>query len=45
LDEPSTDPKVAMVKFLGGLKNYKHKKPMEDLFVPGMTIKEFLATW
>jgi hypothetical protein len=41
MHEPSTDPKVVVVKFFGGLKNYKQKKPLEDLAVLGMTIKEF----
>jgi hypothetical protein len=30
-----------MANFLSGLKNYKHKKPLEDLVVPSMTIKGF----
>jgi hypothetical protein len=42
VDEPSTDSKDAVEKFYGGLKNYKHKKLLEDLAVPGMTVKEFL---
>jgi hypothetical protein len=42
VDEPNTDPKDVVEKFYGGLKNYKHKKPLEDLVVPGMTVKEFL---
>jgi hypothetical protein len=41
VDEPSTDPKIAMVKIFGGLKNYKHKKSLEDLDILGMTVKEF----
>jgi hypothetical protein len=41
-DEPNTDSATIVVKFLGGLKNYKHKKPLDDLVVPGMTVKEFL---
>jgi hypothetical protein len=41
VDEPSTDPKIAMAKIFGGLKNYKHKKSLEDLDILGMTVKEF----
>jgi hypothetical protein len=29
-------------KFYDGLKNYKTKKPLKDLAVEGMTVKEFL---
>jgi hypothetical protein len=42
VDEPNTDLKDIVEKFYGGLKNYKHKKLLEDLAVPGMTVKEFL---
>jgi hypothetical protein len=28
-------------KFFGGLKNYKRNKPLEDMVVPVMTVKEF----
>jgi hypothetical protein len=42
VDEPNTNPKDAVEKFYGGLKNYKHKKPLEDLAVPGMIVKELL---
>jgi hypothetical protein len=42
VDGPNTDPKDVVEKFFGGLKNYKHKKQLEDLVVPGMTVKEFL---
>jgi hypothetical protein len=41
VDEPNTDPKATVKKFFGGPKNYKHKKPLENLVVSGMTIKEF----
>jgi hypothetical protein len=41
MDEPSTDPSSALEKFVCGLKNYKHHKLLEDLVVPGMTVKEF----
>jgi hypothetical protein len=40
VDKPSTGPKDAVEKFYGGLYNYKHKKPLEDFVVPGMTVKE-----
>jgi hypothetical protein len=39
--ESSTDPKVTVEKFFGGLKNYKHNKLLEDLVISGMTVKEF----
>jgi hypothetical protein len=41
VDEPNTDLKTTMWKFFSCLKNYKHNKPLEDLVVLGMTIKEF----
>jgi hypothetical protein len=41
MDEPSTDPKTALQKFFGSLKNYKDKEPLEDLVVPDMAVKEF----
>jgi hypothetical protein len=41
MDEPNTDPKIVVAKNFGGLKNYKHKKLLKDLVVPGMTVKEF----
>jgi hypothetical protein len=41
VNEPSTDPKTTVANNFGGLKNYKHKKLLEDLVVPGMTVKEF----
>jgi hypothetical protein len=40
VDEPSTNPEDIVENFYAGLKNYKHKKPLED--IPGMTVKEFL---
>jgi hypothetical protein len=43
VDEPSIDPKTAVANFFGGLKNYKHKKPLDDLVVLGMTVNVFLA--
>jgi hypothetical protein len=42
VDEPSIDPKYVVVKFYDGLKNYKHKKPLKDLAIPDMSVKEFL---
>jgi hypothetical protein len=41
VDKPNIDPKTVVAKNFGGHKNYKHKKLLEDLVVPGMTIKEF----
>jgi hypothetical protein len=41
VDEPNKDPKIVVEKFYDGLKNYKTKKPLEDLPVKGMTVKEF----
>jgi hypothetical protein len=41
MDEPSKDPKTVVENFYDGLKNYKTKKPLEDLAVEGMTVKEF----
>jgi hypothetical protein len=39
--EPITDPKITVAKKFGGLQNYKHNKPLEDLVVLGMVVKEF----
>jgi hypothetical protein len=41
VEEPSKDNKTIVEKFYDNLKNYKNKKPLEDLAVEGMTIKEF----
>jgi hypothetical protein len=41
VDEPSKEPKTVLDKFYDGLKNYKTKKPLEDLAVVGMTVEEF----
>jgi hypothetical protein len=41
VDESNKNPKTVVVKFYVGLKNYKTKKPLEDLAVRGLTIKEF----
>jgi hypothetical protein len=41
VDKPNTDPKATIHKFFDGLKNYKHKKLLEDLAILGMTVKEF----
>jgi hypothetical protein len=41
VDESNKDPKTVVEKFYDGLKNYKTKKPLEDLAVEGMTVKEF----
>jgi hypothetical protein len=31
VDEPRKDPKTVVEEFYDGLKNYKTKKPLEDL--------------
>jgi hypothetical protein len=41
MEEPSKDPKIVVEKFYDGLQNYKTKKPLEDLALKGMTVKEF----
>jgi hypothetical protein len=41
VDEPNKDPKTIVGKFYDGLKNYKTKKPLEDLALEGMTLEEF----
>jgi hypothetical protein len=41
VDESSKDPKTILDKFYVGLKNYKTKKPLEDLALVGMIIEEF----
>jgi hypothetical protein len=40
VDETSKDPKAVFDKFYDGLKNYKTKKPLEDLALVGMSVKE-----
>jgi hypothetical protein len=42
VDEPNKDPKTIVGKFYDDLKNYKTKKPLEDLALEGMTVEEFL---
>jgi hypothetical protein len=41
VDEPSTNPKTAVEKLYCSLNTYKTEKTLEDLAVPGMTVKEF----
>jgi hypothetical protein len=41
VDETSKDPKTVLDKFYDGLKNYKTKKPLEDLTLVGMSVEEF----
>jgi hypothetical protein len=41
VDEPNKDPKNVVEKFYDGLKNYKTKKPLDDLPVEVMSVKEF----
>jgi hypothetical protein len=40
MDETSKDPKTVFDKFYDGLKKYKTKKPLEELALVGMSIKE-----
>jgi hypothetical protein len=41
VDEPSKDPKTVLEKFYDALKNFKTKKPLEDLALEGMIVEEF----
>jgi hypothetical protein len=41
VDETSKDPKSVVDKFYDFLKNYKTKKPLEDLALEAMTVEEF----
>jgi hypothetical protein len=41
VDETSKDPKIVLDKCYDGFKNYKTKKPLEDLVLVGMTVEEF----
>jgi uncharacterized radical SAM superfamily protein len=41
MDETNKDPKIVLDKFYDGLKNYKTKKPLEDLALVGMSAEEF----
>jgi hypothetical protein len=41
VDEPNKDPNTVVEKFYDCLKNYKTKKPLEDLAIEGMTVEEF----
>ena len=41
MDELSKYPKTVVEKFYDALKNYKTIKPLEDLALEGMTVKEF----
>jgi hypothetical protein len=42
LDKTSKDPKTILDKVYDGLKNYKTKKPLEDLALVVMSVEEFL---
>jgi hypothetical protein len=42
VDQLSTNPKDVLEKIYACLKNYKHKKSLEDMAIPGLTVKEFL---
>jgi hypothetical protein len=41
VNETSKYPKTVFDKFYDGFKNYKTKKPLEDLALVGMSVKEF----
>jgi hypothetical protein len=41
VDEPNTNAKITVEKFYGSLNTYKTEKPLEDLAVLGMSVKEF----
>jgi hypothetical protein len=41
VDETSKDPKTISDNFYDDLKNYKTKKPLEDLALLGMSVEEF----
>jgi hypothetical protein len=41
VDEPSKDTNTVVEKFYDSLKYYKTKKPLENLVVEGLTVKEF----
>jgi hypothetical protein len=41
VDEPNKNHKTILEKFYDGLKNYKTKKPLEDLTLVGMIVEEF----
>jgi hypothetical protein len=41
VDETSKDRKAVVDKFYDGHKNYKTKKPLEDMALVGMIVKEF----
>jgi hypothetical protein len=40
VDKTSKYPKTVLDKFYDGLKNYKTKKPLEDLALVGMSVEE-----
>jgi hypothetical protein len=41
MDETNKDPKIVFDKIYDDLKNYKTMKPLEDLALVGMSVKEF----
>jgi hypothetical protein len=41
VDEPNIDISTAVGKCFGNLQKYQHKEPLQDLVIPGMTVKEF----
>jgi hypothetical protein len=44
VDKTSKDSKTVLDKFYDGVKNYKTKKPLEDLSLVGMC-RRILVTW
>jgi hypothetical protein len=41
VNEPNIDILTTVRKFFGNLQKYKHNKLLEDMGIPGMTVKEF----
>jgi hypothetical protein len=41
MNEPSIDILTIVGNFFSNLQKYQHKEPLQDLSVPGLTIKEF----
>jgi hypothetical protein len=41
VDKTSKDPKAVFAKFYDGHKNYKTKKPLENLAPVAVTVEEF----
>jgi hypothetical protein len=41
VDEPDIYISTVVGNFFGNLQKYQHKEPLQDLGVPGLTVKEF----